>query len=84
MNMHRNARFTPLGRERLVGLIEGGLSLSQASQACGVSPKTASKWFRRFKVEGREGLQDRSSRPAVMRQPTPEAKSRCDGASPTR
>jgi len=73
MNMHKNARLTPLGRERLVGLIEGGLSLVRAAAICGISAKTASKWYRRFKAEGAEGLQDRSSRPARLHRPTPKA-----------
>jgi len=73
MNMHKNARLTPLGRERLVDLIDEGLTFSQASMACGISAKTASKWYRRFKAGGSEGLQDRSSRPVRLRQPTPGA-----------
>jgi transposase InsO family protein len=70
MNLHKNARLTPLGRARLVELIESGASFAQAAMACGVSPKTASKWFGRFKDKGTAGLQDRSSRPTRLRQPT--------------
>lgn len=29
MNVHQNARLTPLGRERLVGMIAGGMTFSQ-------------------------------------------------------
>lgn len=72
MNIHKNARLTPLGRERLVRMIAGGAAFSQAAEACGCSPKTAAKWWRRFGAEGGEGLTDRSSRPARLRNPTPE------------
>lgn len=73
MNLHKNARLTPLGRERLVALIEGGMSFAHAGLVCGVCAKTASKWHRRFRAEGLEGLRDRSSRPMVLRSPTPAA-----------
>ncbi|HGG59983.1 MAG TPA: IS481 family transposase [Gammaproteobacteria bacterium] len=73
MNVHKNARLTPLGRERLVGMIANGLSFASAAAACGCSPKTAAKWWRRFQQEGREGLLDRSSRPHSLRNPTSEA-----------
>ncbi len=73
MNVHKNARLTPLGRERLVGMIEGGMPFSQAASVCGVSAKTAAKWYRRFRAEGLAGLRDRSSRPSNLRTPTPQA-----------
>ncbi len=72
MNMHKNARLTPLGRERLVRLIEGGLSSARAGAICGASAKTASKWYRRYKSEGRAGLQHRSSRPSRLYRPAPQ------------
>ncbi len=73
MNMHQNARLTPKGRERLVGLIEAGAAVSHAASVCGVSAKTAAKWHRRFRAEGCRGLQDRPSRPVRLRNPTPPA-----------
>lgn len=73
MNVHKNARLTPLGRERLVGIIKRGASFSVAAAACGISPKTAAKWYRRFEAEGLAGLADRSSRPNTLRTPTPQA-----------
>lgn len=76
MNIHKNARLTPLGRERLVRLIEGGASFVEAARASGCSAKTAAKWWRRFELEGEAGLVDRSSRPHVLRNPTPEATGR--------
>ncbi len=72
MNIHQNARLTPLGRERLVGLIAGGMSFRAAGAVCGCSGKTASKWWRRFKQEGCDGLPDRTSRPHSLRNPTPD------------
>lgn len=73
MNVHKNARLTPLGRERLVGMIAGGMTLCEAGAVCGCSAKTASKWWRRFEREGRTGLLDRTSRPHSLRNPTSEA-----------
>lgn len=73
MNIHKNARLTPLGRERLVGLIAGGMAFVQAGAICGCAARTAAKWWRRFEREGPEGLKDRSSRPHSLRNPTPEA-----------
>ena len=73
MNMHKNARLTPLGRERLVRMIAGGMNFSRAGALCGCSAKTAAKWWQRYEQEGRKGLQDRSSRPHSLRSPTPEA-----------
>jgi len=73
MNIHKNARLTPKGRERLVELVESGLSLKAASRALGVSPRTAGKWVRRFRQEGLAGLQDRSSRPKRLYRPTPKS-----------
>lgn len=65
MNVHKNASLTPLGRERLVGMVLSGMSFSQAGAVCGCSAKTAAKWWRRHQQEGREGLQDRSSPPIL-------------------
>lgn len=72
MNMHKNARLTPLGRERLVGMIAGGMTFSHAGAVCGCSAKTAAKWWHRFEREGRDGLRDRTSRPHSLRNPTPD------------
>lgn len=72
MNIHKNARLTPLGRERLVRMIESGQTPEAAARAAGVCPRTVRKWWARFKVEGVAGLQDRSSRPHKLHRPTPE------------
>lgn len=64
MNIHKNARLTPCRREEMaLSVIEGRLSQAQAGRVFGVSPKIVSRWVERFKVEGRAGVSDRSSRP---------------------
>ena len=73
MNMHKNARMTPLGRERLVRAVLSGQTPEAAAHAAGVCPRTARKWIGRFKAEGRAGLMDRSSRPKRLYRPTPAA-----------
>jgi transposase InsO family protein len=71
MDIHKNARLTPLGRERMVrAIVEGGQTPQAAARAAGVCPRTARKWVSRFKAEGAAGLVDRSSRPKRLRQPT--------------
>jgi transposase InsO family protein len=73
MNMHKNARMTPIGRERLVQAVVDGQTPKAAARAAGVCPRTVRKWVARFKVEGRAGLMDRSSRPKRLYRPTPAA-----------
>ena len=72
MNIHKNARLTPIGRERMVQMMVSGLTPQAAARAAGVSPRTARKWFHRFQAEGIAGLQDRSSRPHRLNRPTPD------------
>jgi len=71
MNIHKNAKLTPLGRERLVKRILSGQTPEAAARAEGVCPRTARKWLARYKAEGKAGFQDRSSRPTRLRKPTP-------------
>jgi transposase len=71
MNIHKNARMTPIGRERLVQAVMGGQTPEAAARAAGVYPRTVRKWVARFKAEGRAGLMDRSSRPGRLYRPTP-------------
>jgi transposase InsO family protein len=73
MNIHKNARLTPIGRERLVQAVLSGQTPEAAAHAAGVCPRTARKWIARFKAEGRTGLMDRSSRPKRLYRPTPTA-----------
>jgi len=66
MKLHRNARLSVKGRELLVKRVkDAGWSLTEAAEAAGVSDRTARKWLARYEAEGREGLLDRSSAPAV-------------------
>jgi transposase len=72
MNIHKNARLTPICRERLVMAVLSGQTPEAAARAAGVCPRTARKWVKRFEAQGPQGLQDRSSRPARLRQPSSE------------
>ena len=68
MNVHKNARLTPIGRERVVKqVLERVLTPAAASAAAGVSLRTIRKGLSRFRNEGRLGLLDRSSRPRRLR-----------------
>jgi transposase InsO family protein len=72
MDVHKNARLTPAGREIMVRrVVEGGQTPEALSAAVGVCPRTVRKWVKRFQQEGLAGLQDRSSRPRRLRAPTP-------------
>ncbi|MDP2780372.1 IS481 family transposase [Devosia sp.] len=73
MNIHKNARLTPLGREHLVRAVLGGQAPQAAAQAAGVCSRTVHKWVARYKAEGACGLADRSSRPHQLYRPTPDA-----------
>jgi transposase InsO family protein len=72
MNIHKNARLTPRGRERIVRQIENGQSAQAVAQAADICPRTVRKWVDRYRRAGLAGLQDRSSRPHRLRQPTPQ------------
>jgi transposase InsO family protein len=71
MNIHKNARLTPAGRERIVRQIASGQTPEAVSQAAGVCPRTVRKWVERYRREGVAGLQDRSSRPHKLYRLTP-------------
>lgn len=72
MELHKNARITPSGRMLLVGRILGGIPVTRAAEAAGVSRRTAFKWKRRFRQAGEAALVDRSSRPVrIARQTHP-------------
>ncbi|MFO1188090.1 MAG: IS481 family transposase [Alphaproteobacteria bacterium] len=72
MDMHKNARLTPHGRERIVRQVLSGQRLASVSEAAGVCSRTVRKWVARFQAEGLAGLQDRSSRPHRLHRPTPQ------------
>jgi transposase InsO family protein len=67
---HPNAKLTPAGRRRLVGLVEEhGYSLAHAARVAGVAKSTAWEWTVRWRRAGAGEratlacLRDRSSRP---------------------
>ncbi len=72
MNMHKNARLTPKGRELLVERLERGERPADVASAMGVSVRTVYTWKRRFREEGLAGLCDRSSRPHTSPGKTPD------------
>ena len=73
MKLHRNARLSVKGRELLIDRVQkAGWSLTQAAEAAGVSDRTARKWLVRYRMEGPEGLLDRSSAPSVVANRTDE------------
>ncbi len=55
MNVHKNARLTPRGREVLVSRLERGEHPRDMGTAMGVSASTVYKWRRRYRAEGRAG-----------------------------
>jgi transposase InsO family protein len=64
MNIHKNARLTPLRREQMaLAVVEGGFSQAQAAVKFAVTAKVVKRWVERYKAEGRAGMADRSSRP---------------------
>jgi transposase InsO family protein len=73
MNVHKNARLTPHGRERIVGQVRSGQTPKAVGEAAGVCPRTVRKWVDRHRREGLTGLIDRSSRPHRLYRPTPQA-----------
>jgi transposase InsO family protein len=72
MNVHKNARLTPRGREWIVSQAASGQTALAIAGAVGVCPRTVRKWVRRHKTEGVCGLADRSSRPHRLHRPTPQ------------
>ena len=72
MNIHKNARLTLHGRERIVQRIESGQTPKAVAEAAGVCPRTVRKWIVRYRREGLAGLRDRSSRPHRLYRPTPD------------
>jgi transposase InsO family protein len=71
MNVHKNARLTRYGRERIVRLAASGQTPNAIANTVGVCPRTVRKWLKRFSEEGLPGLLDRSSRPHRLYRPLP-------------
>jgi transposase InsO family protein len=73
MKLHGNARTCPHGRLLMVRRVEEeGWTLAQAAEAAGVSVRTVSKWLRRYRAEGEDGLLDGSSAPRSIPHRTSE------------
>jgi len=67
MKLHANARTCPHSRRLAVDRVEReGWTLAAAAEAAGVSVRTVSKWRRRYREEGEQGLFDRCSAPASV------------------
>jgi transposase InsO family protein len=73
MNMHKNARLTPRGREWIVRQVASGQTPKAVAETAGICPRTARKWVARYRAEGTPGLSDRSSRPKRLYRSTPQA-----------
>ena len=74
MDVHKNARLTPRGREEMVlVVVEQGLTTAQAARRFFTSAKTVKKWVERYQELGVAGLRDRSSRPHSSPRRTPPA-----------
>ena len=57
MNIHKNARLTPLRREEMaLAVIEGALSQAQAALKFAVTSKVVKRWVERYEAEGRAGM----------------------------
>ncbi len=56
MNMHKDARLTPKGRELLIERLERGEHPTDVSCAMEVSVRTVCKWCKRYRDCGLNGL----------------------------
>lgn len=64
MNVHKNAKLTPAGRELLVArVLTEKQTVKEVAAAMGVSEPTVRKWVQRHQAEGVSGPADRSRRP---------------------
>ena len=71
MDIHKNARLTPILRAELARkVLFQGVTLNSAAAEFKVSAKTAAKWTARYQIQGTAGLLDRSSRPHRLHRPT--------------
>ena len=64
MKLHANAALSRSGRRLLVErVLVDRWTLTAAAEAAGVSVRCARKWVGRYRLEGEQGLRDRSSAP---------------------
>ena len=67
MKLHANARTCPSSRRLAVDRVgREGWTLAATAAAAGVSVRTVSKWRRRYREEGEQGLFDRCSAPSLV------------------
>jgi transposase len=72
MKLHRNAALSWRGRQQLARrVVDQGWSLQAAAEASGVSVRCCRKWVGRYRLEGEQGLLDRSSAPRRVANRTP-------------
>jgi len=63
--LHRNAPLSPEGRRRLCLRVDAGRPICHVASEAGIARQTLGRWYARWREEGEDGLQDRSSRPAA-------------------
>jgi transposase InsO family protein len=73
MNIHKNARLTPVGRALMMQRLDQGWSGRQAAEAAGVSVRTVRKWRARHRLGDERRHHDRSSAPRRCPRRLPEA-----------
>jgi transposase len=72
MKLHRNAALSWHGRQQLAQrVVVEGWTATAAAEAAGVSVRCARKWVSRYRLEGDQGLLDRSSAPRRVANRTP-------------
>jgi len=72
MKLHGNAALSWSGRRVLARrVVVEGWTLSSAAEAAGVSVRCARKWVGRYRLQGEQGLFDRSSAPCRVANRTP-------------
>ena len=49
---NKNARLTPLGRERIVRQVESGRTPEAVSETAGICLRTVRKWVERARLKG--------------------------------
>ncbi len=72
MRLHANAALSWSGRRLLCDRVLGqGWTVTAAAEAAGVSVRCARKWVGRYRIDGEQGLSDRSSAPRCVANRTP-------------
>ena len=72
MKLHANAALSLNGRRQLARrVVQEGWTVAQAAAAAEVSERCARKWAGRYRLEGEQGLFDRSSAPSRIPHRTP-------------